>query len=208
MIAQRSQHSEWWEKTSANLWLGFFKVINEFKIPMSVDHVRMIRATLLYDTLAARLDHDIDLGYKYRAFMKDVGKTHRKRLHKKMRRRLEKGLTDRDYVRLDRLVKLGDRALYLSQRLFNLRTFNFGALLGKFVSSVILLITLVFQSLLATALIVLIVFGLQRATGIADLPFWDTVKTTVSNPWYLAGLIVLIFVNGRRMFFRLTDKEV
>ena len=118
MIAQRSQHSEWWEKTSANLWLGFFKVINEFKIPMSVDHVRMIRATLLYDTLAARLDHDIDLGYEYRAFMKDVGKTHRKRLHKKMRRRLEKGLTDRDYVRLDRLVKLGDRALYLSQRLF------------------------------------------------------------------------------------------
>lgn len=60
LVAARSKHSEWYERTTAQLWLGFFRVTSRFKIPMSFDTVRLIRATLLYDTLAARLYNDID----------------------------------------------------------------------------------------------------------------------------------------------------
>ncbi|MFQ5420747.1 MAG: ABC1 kinase family protein, partial [Anaerolineae bacterium] len=88
LVATRSRQSEWWERTSAQLWLGFFRVTSRFQIPMSFDTVRMIRATLLYDTLAARLDHDIDLGREYRRYVKDAGKEARQRLVKGTQRRL------------------------------------------------------------------------------------------------------------------------
>lgn len=208
MIAQRSEHSEWWEKTSANLWLGFFRVTNQFKIPMGLDHVRMIRATLLYDTLAARLDNQIDLGEQYRSFMRDAGKKAKKRLQKKIRQRVERGPTPTDYVKFERLLKMGDRALYLAQRVMNLRTYNFGALLGKFVSAVILLVTVAFQTIAATGIIVLAVY-LSRWIGQESEPsFNDTIRTVISNPWYIAGLTIILLINVRRMLFRLSDDEV
>lgn len=208
MIAQRSEHSEWWEKTSANLWLGFFRVTNEFKIPMGVDHVRMIRATLLYDTLAARLDNQIDLGEQYRAFMKDAGYKAKKRLQKKIRQRLERGPTPSDYVKIERLLKMGDRAMYLAQRVMNLRTFNFGALLGKFVSAVILLVSVAFQTIAATGIIVLGVYLSQLISELPEPSLRGAIRLVVNNPWYIAGLTVVLLVNVRRMLFRLSDDEV
>ena len=80
LLANRSKNSDWYERTTAQLWLGFFRVTSRFKIPMSFDTVRLIRATLLYDTLAARLDHDIDLTKEYRRYRRDAGKNARKRV--------------------------------------------------------------------------------------------------------------------------------
>ncbi len=208
MIAQRSAHSQWWEKTSANLWLGFFKVTNQFKIPMGVDHVRMIRATLLYDTLAARLDNQIDLGEQYRSFMRDSGRKAKKRLQRKLQKRLSDGFTASDYVKLERLMHMGDRALYLAQRVVDLRTFNFGALLGKFVSVLILLISLAFQWLVFTGAVVLIVHVVQWAAGNLQATWLQTLKTVVANPWYLGGLAAVLLINFRRILFRLSDQEV
>lgn len=207
MIAQRSAHSEWWEKTSANLWLGFFRVTNQFKIPMAVDHVRMIRATLLYDTLAARLDNEIDLGAQYRVFMKDAGNKKKRALQKKIRRRVTKGLTSTDYVKIDRLLKIGDQAMFLGQRLLNLRTFNFGALLGKLVSSLILLVTLGFGIAAATAGLVFATFLWQRSQGTDIFTLRDAVPIVTNNPWYLGTLAVVLLLNTRRLLLRLSDQE-
>ncbi len=208
MIAQRSKHSEWWEKTSANLWLGFFKVTSQFKIPMSVDHVRMIRATLLYDTLAARLDNQIDLGAQYRAFMRDAGDKARKRLQKKIRQRVSRGLTAADYAKLERVIKMGDRALFLGERLLNLRSFNYGALLGKFVSSLITMISLAFQMTVLTGSVLLVVYPMQMMAGPEHGTFIDTVRMVVTNPWYVGGLAIVVLINIRRMLFRISDEEI
>ena len=208
VIAQRSAHSQWWEKTSANLWLGFFKVTNQFKIPMGVDHVRMIRATLLYDTLAARLDNQIDLGAQYRSFMRDSGRKAKRRLQRKLQKRLTNGLTSSDYVKIERLMHMGDRALYLAQRVVDLRTFNFGALIGKFVSVMILLISLAFQLLVLTGAIVLFVHVAQWIAGTLQETWLQTLRAVVTNPWYIGGLAAVLLINIRRMLFRLSDQEI
>ncbi len=208
MIAQRSEHSEWWEKTSANLWLGFFKVTNRFRIPMGVDHVRMIRATLLYDTLAARLDNNIDLGERYRAFMKDRGRKVRKQLRRNVEERISNGLTASDYTKIDRLFKMGDRAIYHGQRLMNHRTFNYGALLGKFVSAIILIIALVFQLVtISGALLIISLIGQWLSEGPLR-PIEETVIEVVTNPWFIGGMAILLVLNARHMLFRLRDEEV
>lgn len=208
LIAQRSKHSQWWEKTSANLWLGFFKVTNRFRIPMSVDHVRMIRATLLYDTLAARLDNDIDIGKRYRSFMKDSGVRIKDRLRKNLEERISNGLTSTDYAKIDQVLKMGDRALFLGQRLMNLRTFNFGALVGKMVSSIILVIALSFQFILITGMLALAVWAWPLLSGEPTRSFSESLQWVVSSPWYMVGIGILLLINARRMLFRLRDQEV
>jgi len=208
LIATRSRHSEWWERTSAQLWLGFFRVTNRFQIPMSFDTVRMIRATLLYDTLAARLDHNIDLGCEYRRYVKDAGAESRKRLEKGVERRLDKGLTGSDYLRIEQMLKMGEQAVYQANRLLNLRTFNFTALVGKFVSSVMLSISLMVQLLMVTAVLVIITAVVQSLFYDITLSFSETFSQILENRWYQLLMILLIIISIRRILFRLQDKEV
>ncbi len=208
LIATRSRHSQWWERTSAQLWLGFFRVTSKFQIPMSFDTVRMIRATLLYDTLAARLDHDIDIGREYRRYVKDAGLEARQRLYKSARSRLEKGLTGRDFLRLEQMVKMSDKAIYQANRLLNLRTFNFAALVSKFVSSVVLTLSLLFQLLVITAVIVITYSVWQQWVQGVEASFIETLRQIISNRWYQIMMILLTIISVRRILFRLSDKEV
>ncbi|MCP4420950.1 MAG: hypothetical protein GY805_30435, partial [Chloroflexi bacterium] len=191
LIATRSRHSEWWERTSAQLWLGFFRVTSRFQIPMSFDTVRMIRATLLYDTLAARLDHDIDLGREYRRYVKDAGTEARKRLIKGTERRLEKGLTGRDYLRIEQMIKMGEQAIYQANRLLHLRSFNYSALVGKFVSSIMLSVSLLVQLLGITAVIVIAISILQQFFLSEQLAFSQTFIQVVANRWYQLLMVLL-----------------
>lgn len=207
-IGSRSEYSEWWEKTSAQLWLGFFKVTSRYQIPMSFDTVRMIRATLLYDTLAARLDNDINIGEEYRAYMEDAGREAQQRLTDSLAKRLEDGLTGLDYLRLEKVVSFGDRLLYQSGRFLNLRPFNFAALIGKFVTFVIMSLSLIVQLLVTTAVITVGTALILQWLYDIQLSLGDTVRLVVSNFWYQILMLILIVVNLRRIMFRLRDKEI
>lgn len=208
LIATRSKQSEWWERTSAQLWLGFFRVTSRFQIPMAFDTVRMIRATLLYDTLAARLDHDIDVGRHYRRFMKDAGRNARRRLLDSAQDRLERGFTEQDYIRLERMIKMGDRVLFQAQRLLNLRQFNYAALVGKFVSTILLTIAGALHAVVFTVAVVLVVVIWQALVSGETPALPDTFRLVITNRTYQLALLFLSIVGIRRILFRLRDKEV
>jgi ubiquinone biosynthesis protein len=205
LIANRSKQSEWYERTSAQLWLGFFRVTSRFKIPMSFDTVRLIRATLLYDTLAARLDHDIDLTKEYRRYRRDSGKEARERLVAATERRIDKGLDSQDYLRLEQLIELGRSALVQADRLATLQTFNFGAYVGKLVSTIVLMISLAIQlfAVTAAAVIIVMVFGPPQDDGAIGA------LSTVLHWWpYQLLMAVLVVISIRRILFRLKDREL
>ncbi len=208
LIATRSEQSEWWERTSAQLWLGFFRVTSRFQIPMSFDTVRMIRATLLYDTLAARLDNDIDVGKQYRRFMEDAGGDARTRVQKRVLDRLENGLSEQDYVTIERLVKMGEQAVFQGQRLLNLRTFNYSALVGKFVSTVMLTLSLFFQIVGITAVITFVTYTIQSSQIESSVSVVTVFRNVIFSGWYQLFLAFLVTTSIRRILFRLGDKEV
>ncbi len=205
LVANRSKQSLWFERTTAQLWLGFFRVTSRFKIPMSFDTVRLIRATLLYDTLAARLDHGIDLPKEYRRYRRDAGKAARKRIRSAAERRMDNGLDNEDFLRLDQLSSLGRRAIVQAERIATLQSFNFTAYIGKLVSTVILTFSLALQLALITAVAALLMW----AFGPSDADSWGSALVAVIHflPYQLAmGLLVLISV--RRILFRLKDREL
>ncbi len=205
LVAARSKHSEWYERTTAQLWLGFFRVTSRFKIPMSFDTVRLIRATLLYDTLAARLDHDIDLPREYRRYRKDAGRDARKRVLAATERRAANGLDKEDYLRLEQLTALGRSALVQAERLSRLQSFNYGAHIGKLVSTVVLVISLAFRLAAFTAVAVLGVMVFSD-TNNGDL---NEALSTVLRWWpFQVFLAVMALISVRRIMFRLKDNEL
>jgi hypothetical protein len=175
---------------------------------MAFDTVRMIRATLLYDTLAARLDHDIDVGRHYRQFMKDAGRNARRRVLKGAKTRLERGFTEQDYIRLERMMKVGDQMLFQTQRLLNLRQFNYSALVGKFVSSILLTISVGLQTVALTVAVVLAASVWQSLSGGEMPPLSETFEQVIANRAYQLFLLLLFIIGIRRILFRLRDKEV
>lgn len=93
--------SHWSERISARLWMGFLQLSREFGMPMRLNTLRMIRASMLADTIAARLDNDQDPYAEYRHYLKGAGRRAKKRFYKKLCRfafgpskfiRLEQGL--------------------------------------------------------------------------------------------------------------------
>jgi hypothetical protein len=172
---------------------------------MSFDTVRLIRATLLYDTLAARLDHDIDLTKEYRRYRRDSGKEARKRLVAATERRVNEGLDSQDYLRMEQLLELGRNALVQAERLTTLQTFNFGAYVGKMVSTLVLMVSLAIQlfAVTAAAVVVVLVFGPQQEDGLTGA------LSTVLHWWpYQLFMAVLVVISIRRILFRLKDREL
>jgi predicted unusual protein kinase regulating ubiquinone biosynthesis (AarF/ABC1/UbiB family) len=51
----------WWERSTATVWLSFVDIAREHEIPVNLNSLRLIRCTLLYDTMATRLDPEIPL---------------------------------------------------------------------------------------------------------------------------------------------------
>jgi ubiquinone biosynthesis protein len=63
-----SKHPEWWERTSFRLWTGLLELARKYKLPLPLTLLRMIRATLLYDTVAARLHPRINVFKEYEKY--------------------------------------------------------------------------------------------------------------------------------------------
>src|SRR5262249_44586457 len=54
MCKMWSKHSPWYDKTSSALWLSIFDMTRRYEMPVNLDTVRLLRANMLYDSLAVR----------------------------------------------------------------------------------------------------------------------------------------------------------
>jgi len=88
------EHTEWWERTSVRQWMSFFKFSRENNIPVTIHTLRMIRATLLYDTIAVRICKDLDRFEEYLKFRKFREKQAKNRISKKIKTQFKRGLDD------------------------------------------------------------------------------------------------------------------
>jgi predicted unusual protein kinase regulating ubiquinone biosynthesis (AarF/ABC1/UbiB family) len=56
LFAFRDKQAEWWERTTAGLWLALLEVTRQMQIPIGLETLRLARSLLLIDTLCFRLD--------------------------------------------------------------------------------------------------------------------------------------------------------
>ncbi|MBN1667268.1 MAG: AarF/ABC1/UbiB kinase family protein, partial [Anaerolineales bacterium] len=194
-------HSAWWERTSVRQWMSFFKFARQHHIPVMIHTLRMIRATLLYDTIAVRLSKDVDRFAAYLKFRRYRESQARQRLMKGARQQLHHGLDSEWFVRLEQASRAGERLLYRAQGLLGSPVFNFGSLVGKWFFALAHLIRLAGQVTIVTLLAVLFaaVLSLLHAQAL-DMP--ALVQQVASSWLYWAVLLILFLTHLRQALFR------
>jgi ubiquinone biosynthesis protein len=207
LIAMKSKHSPWFERTTASLFITSINVTSKYQLPVPRDYLMFTRASLLYDTMCARLDPKFDFYKEYKRFRKEAERRAKKRGQRALRERLRGGLTGGDYQLMAQVLETGGDLLFRAQRLLNV-PYDFAVLpyaVEKWTFAAMMLI----RFLLRLGLLTVVGLGLAAAIAYFNQQplLADTLFTQVINsPVYWILALIGFLQHIRLMLFRLGDK--
>jgi ubiquinone biosynthesis protein len=155
IYAHQSKHTEWYEHTSMRIWMHLFELTYEFNIPMGLNTLRMIRSTLLSETVAARLYPKVSAWREHRKYNRRAARRSRRRVLRSVFRRLC-GPTDEDYQRIEQCKGIINRTIYLYQRWIDNPLYRYALLIKKAVYAFILVVRTVLRYLTIAAAVLLV----------------------------------------------------
>lgn len=209
LYAFKSKHTQWWERTSAKIWIKFLELARQYNIPLTLSTLRMIRSTLMYETISARLFSRVNAYKEHRVYQKSAGKRAKLRVKRSFFRYLFKGPRNVDYLRVEQLLDMGNRTMYLAQRWLDTPPFRFSLMVDKFVYAI---------SVMLKGAIMFVFFTMAGGFGLlawrlltkaeGHLSIWQACREVLS--WPSAQLLIglILFLNIRRVMIRLFDKDV
>ena len=183
------------------------KIENVIGIPAPIDLLIYSRATLLYDTICARLDPTFNYYREYNRYGTDAIHKARRRVRRAVRRRLDRGLTDSDYASLETLASTASEALYRVRRLFT-APYDFLQLpyaIEKWVFTAMTVVKFAVRATLVTAAFTGVALAMSVLTGNPMDP-GGALGAAVTNLWYQLAILALVVVHLRLVLFRMADK--
>jgi ubiquinone biosynthesis protein len=197
-----AKYTEYWERTTARQWIVLVQTANRFQIPLNLHMLRMIRATLLYDSIVLRLDNRLDRAEEYAHFMKD-----RARLVKdKWRKRIRQNAGDRLLLRVEELSNSVNDLMLRTQSTLGKPIVKLGATVDKLVYTASVLTRMVGRIAVITFLAV---FGVVLAGLSAgeSLNLMAGLTRVIQSPFYQLILVLAAVLNLRLIVFRLWEKD-
>jgi ubiquinone biosynthesis protein len=209
LYAFKSKYTQWWERTSAKIWIRFLELARQYNIPLTLSTLRMIRSTLMYETIAARLFHRVDAYHEHKVYNKSAGKRAKQRVQKSFFRYLFKGPPSTDYLKIEQMLDMGNRTMYLAQRWLDTPPFRFSLMVDKFVYAVSVMLRGAILFVFVTMAGGFTLLGwrlLTHASG--QMTIWQACLRVLA--WGPSQLLVgcVLFLNIRRVMIRLFDKDV
>lgn len=208
VYAMESKHSEWWERTTAVQWFAFMKASMKFNVPLPDGVLHFVRATLLYDTVAARLDKKIVFYNEFRRYERFAGKKIRERAKKKFKRSLFQGIDPTIYLRASRLMDTGNRMFFRLQRFIEAPPLRFIYSLNKGIYVAHTILHTIINVVLGTLLITLLIAAYNAIVNGNDFDFRQSFESVYNHRYYLIFLVVMAIFGLRKILFRLNDKDV
>jgi ubiquinone biosynthesis protein len=207
LYATKSKHAEWWERCSGYMWMHFIGLSRRHNVPMNLDTLRLFRATFLYDSIAMRLWNGLDTNREYMKYSQERGRRARKRMRRTIARRIDKGPTNRDYLRIGDFVRFTAQLMNRIQHSLDNPDHRFSKMLGKAAFGVSMGLRFV---TVGAALHILGVLAISLGLALLDRPtdLNEILMGVISSKWYqaAAGLTLLIVI--RRTLMRFEDIDV
>lgn len=219
----KSKHAEGWERSSVFLWLTYFQLVRKHQIPIGRNVVRMVRATLLYDTVAAALYPEINVFREFEKYRDEVARRTRRRIQECAIRQLICGPDDSNYVRFQQLSDIGDNLIYRAQRFLQDPQFSFSAIAGKIYSAIRSFVRLCLLSggLLLSGAVVVGAYAVSSGWNGPEWRWWkaftEAISKAAENPlgWaVLTGAVIwfliaagMVAAYGRRVYLRFGDLD-
>ena len=221
----KSKHSEWKERTSFRLWTALFSEVRRFHIPLPLNVLRMIRATLLYDSVAARIYPRIDVFKEYRKYHEEYARRVQRKMQCSILRQLWFGPDPENYVRLQRFLDVSNLLVRQLQILLHKPAPDFVALVSKGYEIFMIAVKWFFLSGSVTTAAVFVGILLEM----------EALRRSTTTVWYYPGklvgalaeqfrlpglssfevlfivwltaMIIILLKYGHQMWFRLRDKD-
>jgi predicted unusual protein kinase regulating ubiquinone biosynthesis (AarF/ABC1/UbiB family) len=197
----------WQERTSAIQWTGIIWLARKHGILIDSQVLRLLRATLLYESMAARLHPKIDYVRQYWKFNAYLAEQARRRVTTTILDSLEGKASEQTVIRLDRIATILDSFLLRTRHVLSLPSVNFNALTSKWSYAFDTLVRLVTLVLGLTVLGGAVIALNRYVTGQSPLSAFALVQLLLASPIYQAVLLLLVLLNGRAVLFRLDDRE-
>jgi ubiquinone biosynthesis protein len=205
IYAMNSADAEWWERSTAQTMLRFFAVAREHGLPATMETIQFLRATLLYDTIVARLDRDINVAKEWQEYIKRAGKEARARIKERIRKRLN-GPTKADYLQFEQLADTLTQFLFNWQRQVEQPIVHYKSIVGKIAYTVTLLLRL--------AGVLLIFVGIGGMVHVAadrlfhySIPWTRIVEVVSSIAWLQVGALFGGLLLIRRLIIRMSQPD-
>jgi ubiquinone biosynthesis protein len=202
------QSVSWQERTSATQWAGMMQLVRKYGISVDIQVLRLIRSTLLLESMAARLYPEVNFIDQYQSFKNYRAEQARRRVTDSMLEQLDGKGSEQSIIRLDRIMHAAEGLLFRASHMLALPSVNFNALMSKWSFAVYN-----FMLFLGQIAIFTLVFGvlINLNSYLSTQHFVDvrrTLQMIIANPVYQVIFFIMIFVHGRTVLFRLDDKEI
>jgi ubiquinone biosynthesis protein len=205
VFAMNSSDAEWWERSTAQAMLHFFSVAREHGLPATAETIQFLRATLIYDTIVARLHPNINVADEWAAYAKKAGRQARDRVQKRLRDRLV-GPTGGDYLEMELFSDTFRQYLFNWEREVEQPVVHYRSIVGK--------IAYVATVFLRLASVLLILVGLAACVHyLVDAYFgysipWQRLAIALRGVgWLQIGGILVGFLVIRRLLVRLSQPD-
>lgn len=198
----------WQERTSAVQWTGLVQLARKYGITIDIQVLRLIRSTLLLESMAARLDPEIDFVNRFSKFQDYRAEQARRRVTDTMLDQLDGKGIERTIIRLDRIAHAVEGLAFRTSHALSLPSVNFNILMGKWSFAVYTLLRFIGQAAVLTlftmfATSLQIYMETQQSVNILHV-----FQSLAANPFYQILLLLLFYVNGKAILYRWDDKEV
>jgi len=197
-----AKYTHYWERTSARQWLVVIRISQKFHLPMNLHMLRMIRATLLYDSIVLRLDNQLDRYDEYTQFMKDRAQL----VKKKWRSKLKDNAGDSFFLNLEELGKTFTDLMIRTQTTLGKPLVNLGSTVDKWIFTASVLSRMTGRIVLVT-LLGIGLFSLAAYLNGETLSFFGTLSALAQNHLYQLFLVAAAVFNIRHILFRLRDRD-
>jgi ubiquinone biosynthesis protein len=197
-----AEYTEYWERTSARQWFVMIRTSQKFNLPMNLHMLRMIRSTLLYDSIVLRLDHQLDRYDEYTDFMRYRAQF----VNRRWRKRLRDNTGDNIFLNVEELGSTFNDLMIQVQSLLSRPVVNLGSTVNKWVFTVSVLSRMAARILFISLALVGLVQGLQYWAG-TPVPFLNTLDAVTSNKLYLVFVGATVLFSVRLILFRLRDRD-
>jgi predicted unusual protein kinase regulating ubiquinone biosynthesis (AarF/ABC1/UbiB family) len=206
VFALKSPDAEWWERSSATNWLRYIAVAQEFGVPVALETIQFFRATVLYDSIAIRLNKDVDIAHEWKVYAESAGRAARKRTRRLIQKRLG-GLTKMDYLRIEQAVDTASQFFFKVQRSADIPIFQFRNIVGKISYITSLLLRVGFLGILAGGVAVIVDQLAERLFGYT-IVWSSTIEAMMSYRLVQLILLIAAVVLIRRVIIRLNDPDM
>jgi ubiquinone biosynthesis protein len=198
-----AEYTQYWERTSARQWFVLIRTAQKFNIPMNLHMLRMIRSTLLYDSIVLRLDNKLDRYQEYMNFMQIRAEFVKRKWRKKSRNSAGDGM----FLSAEELGNTFNDVMIRAQTLLSRPIVSLGSTVSKWAFTVSVLSRMVGRILFVTAL-AMAGTGIYQILMGGQLVFMDALNLVIQNRLYQAFLVLALLFSTRLIIFRLTDRDL